>query len=148
MDGFYAAVILLSPDYTANNYTSNLNGNLENRKISHRKQMNYQHLTELQIQVTGSGRCVNLELILMFENKVKCFTYLLILFVNSQSDISHSKTGSQSYRSQAIVMSCKGSMPQYKGMPGPKAGVCGLGSRGRVQGIFGEETRVGITFEM
>jgi hypothetical protein len=49
MDGFYAAVILLSPDYTANNYTSNLNGNLENRKISHRKQMNYQHLTELQI---------------------------------------------------------------------------------------------------
>jgi hypothetical protein len=27
--------------------------------------------------------------------------------------------------------SCEGSMPQYRGMPGPGTGVGGLGSRGR-----------------
>jgi hypothetical protein len=31
--------------------------------------------------------------------------------------------------------SCEGSMPQYRGMPGPGMGVGGLGSRGRQEGI-------------
>jgi hypothetical protein len=31
--------------------------------------------------------------------------------------------------------SCKGSMPQYRGKPGPGMGMSGLGSRGREEGI-------------
>ena len=31
--------------------------------------------------------------------------------------------------------SCEGSMPQYRGMPGPGMGVGGLGSRGREEEI-------------
>jgi hypothetical protein len=31
--------------------------------------------------------------------------------------------------------SCEGSMPQYRGMPGPGMGVGGLGSRGRREWI-------------
>jgi hypothetical protein len=41
--------------------------------------------------------------------------------------------------------SCEGSMPQYKGMPGPGMGVGGLGSQGGGEGmgIFGGETGKG-----
>jgi hypothetical protein len=37
--------------------------------------------------------------------------------------------------------SCEGSVPQYRGMPGPGMGVGGMGSR--QEGIFGGETRKG-----
>ena len=39
--------------------------------------------------------------------------------------------------------SYEGSMPQYSGMPGPRKGVGGLGSRGSREGILRREIRKG-----
>ena len=45
--------------------------------------------------------------------------------------------------------SCEGSMPQYRGMPGPGMGVGGLGSReGGDRGFSEGKLGKGITFEM
>ena len=45
---------------------------------------------------------------------------------------------------------CEGSIPQYSGMPGPRMGVSGLGSRGRGgdEGFLEGKLGKGITFEM
>ena len=47
-------------------------------------------------------------------------------------------------------MSCEGSMPKYRGMPGLGMGVCGLSSRGEGRGRRFLEGKLGkrITFEM
>jgi hypothetical protein len=39
-------------------------------------------------------------------------------------------------------------MPQYRGMPGSRIGVGGLGSRGRGRGFSEGKLGKGITFEM